>query len=543
MRCTPPTKRRRHRTLVTSLGAGGLASLLAALSCSSSESSPSDTEGTPTVSPESGQGFVVGANDLPSEPGVPMGSADNGGCLGETRQAEAIGLDMFVMLDLSGSMLDPLPAALNTTKWDAVRGSLEAFVRAPETSGIGIGLQYFPQANAGVPFACTSNADCGSGGPCTSSLCVSRGQLPDPDGGGTLDFLRPSDASGTLCSSDADCNLSGGSCRTLLGACVFPAGASSANPAAHFANVSATPATSIIPALCEGQGDCAGVPGSRCETVGLCSLSPVQCTPSVGCRQGAGECLPFPYTCADYTSCDISRYSAPAIAISDAASQSDALIASLRAQQPVGATPTGPALTGALEHARAWSEQHPGRQVVTVLATDGFPTVCEPLEIPELAALASAAADAQSPVRTFVIGVFGDADLGADGQARLDALARAGGSERALVVNTAGDVARDFLDALSGIRSTAVSCDFQLDAAVGLDFDQVNLLVTDNGGSTTPLSSVSDRAACGDADGWYYVRDGAGAPLSLSVCPATCERLETRRARADLQIGCVTRIR
>lgn len=516
--------------------------MLAALGCSSDDSeSASDANNPSPGSPESGQGFVVGASDLPGEP-APSSAADNG-CLGETRQAEAIGLDMFVMLDLSGSMLDPLPAAPDdATKWDAVRGSLESFVRSPDTSGIGIGLQYFPQANSGVPFACASNADCGSGGPCTSSLCVAPGQLSDPERG-TLSFLSSADAEGTLCASNADCTTAGSSCRTLTGACIFPAGSAGASSPARFANVSATPATSVVPALCEAQSDCEGVPGTRCETVGLCSLAPVQCTASVGCRPGAGECLPFPYTCSDYTSCDIARYSAPAIPISDAAGHSDAVIASLRAQQPVGATPTGPALAGALEHARAWAEDHPGRQVVTVLATDGFPTVCAPLDIPDLAALASSAADAARPVRTFVIGVFGDADLGADGQARLDAIARAGGSERAFVVNTAGDVARDFLDALSGIRSTAVSCDFQLDGAAALDLERVNLQLTENGGATTLLSSVSDRAACGSADGWYYVRDDAGTPLQISVCPATCERLETRRARADLQVGCVTRIR
>jgi hypothetical protein len=538
------SKRRPQRLLLGGIGAAGLASMLAAMSCSSSEASSSDTgDGTGGAAPGVNPGFVVGASDLPGESSPAPGAVDSGGCLGETRQAEAIGLDMFVMLDLSGSMLDLLPAAPGpTSKWDAVRGSLESFVGAPETSGIGIGLQYFPQANAGVPFACTSNADCGSG-PCTSSLCVTRGQVNDPEGGVPLEFWRPADAGGTLCLTDADCDASGGSCQTLHGACVLPAGASSANPSAHFANVSATPTTSIVPALCESQQDCGGVPDSRCEAVGLCSLAPVQCTASVGCRPGAGECLSFPYTCADYTSCDVARYGTPAIAISAATSHAADVIASLRAQVPVGATPTGPALSGALDHARAWAEQHPGRQVVTVLATDGFPTVCEPLEIPDIALLASTAASGPRPVRTFVIGVFGDADLGADGQARLDEIARAGGSERAIVVNTAGDVTRDFLDALNGIRSTAVSCDFQLDAAPGLDFDHVNLQVTDAEGERIELLSVSDRTACGDADGWYYVRDSAGVPLQLSVCPATCEQLERERARVDLQIGCVTRIR
>jgi hypothetical protein len=538
----PFSPRRQHRPSRTVLGVGGMAGLLAVAGCSSDSSSSPAGAGGGGATPEQGQGFVVGTDELPGESSSAPSAVDSAGCLGETRQAEAIDLDMYLMLDLSGSMLDPLPAAPRaTTKWDAVRSSLESFVQAPDTSGIGIGLQYFPQANAGVPFACASNADCGSGA-CTSSLCVEAGRREGPEGS-VLEFFRAAGDGGTLCSADADCETSGGSCRTTLGACVFPPGASSADPAAHFANVSDTPETSIATALCESQPDCAGIPGSRCEVVGLCSLSPLQCTPSVGCRAGAGECQPFPYTCADYTSCDPGRYAAPAVAIDDATTHGAELIASLRAQLPVGATPTGPALAGALEHSRLWAEQHPGRQVVTVLATDGFPTVCEPLEIPAIAALASSAAAAPLPVRTFVIGVFGDADLGADGQARLDELARAGGSGRAIVVNTAGDVARDFLDALNAIRSTAVSCDFQLDAGSGLDFDHVNLRVTDAAGSTEDLLSVGDPAACGSGDGWYYVRDAAGAPSQLRVCPATCEQLERERARVDLQIGCVTRIR
>jgi hypothetical protein len=491
-------------------------------------------------------GFVVGANDLPGK--SPASSSElGGGCLAETRQAEAIRLDMFLMLDISGSMLDPLPAAqqssLSTTKWDAVRGSLESFVQAPDAVDIGVGLQYFPQGNDGVPFACSSNAECGAGGPCTNSLCVSRGERAASDGGGTIAFLRASGDEGTLCSSDAECAPLGAQCRTMTGACVFAAGATPDDPAARFANVSDAPETSVVPALCSSSDDCQGVPLSRCEAVGLCSLAALQCTDSVGCPAGAGECLPFPYTCSSYTSCDTERYATPAVAISDAGDRSASVIASLRAQVPVGATPTGPALRGALANASLWASQHLDRQVVTVLATDGFPTVCEPLEIPDIAQLASDAAQGQRPVRTFVIGVFGTQDLDTDGRQRLDDIARAGGSERALVVNTAGNVAEDFLDALNVIRNTAVSCDFQLDATTGLDFERVNVLVTSADGTPTELSNVADRAACGNAAGWYYVRDDAGVPTQLSVCPATCTQLETERARVDLQIGCLTRIR
>jgi hypothetical protein len=520
---------------------------LLAVGCTAPDA-PAAVDSAAGVMPGSGEGadgFVVGAGDLPGQ--SPMASNGvGGGCLGETRQAEAIRLDMFLMLDLSGSMLDPLPAAqqsvLSTTKWDAVRGSLESFVQAPDAAGIGVGLQYFPQGNAGVPFACSSNAECGDGGPCTNSLCVSRGERAASESEGAVAFLRAAGDDGTLCSSDADCAPLGAQCRTMTGACVFAAGATE-NPAARFANVSDTPESSVVPALCSSSEDCLGVPLSRCEALGLCSLAPVQCTDSVGCPAGAGECLPFPYTCANYTSCDTARYAAPAVAISDADTRSADIIASLRAQVPIGATPTGPALGGALAHASLWASQHLDRQVVTVLATDGFPTVCEPLEIPDIAQLASAAAQAQRPVRTFVIGVFGTQDLDTDRRQRLDDIARAGGSQQALLVNTAGNVTEDFLSALNVIRSTAVSCDFQLDATTGLDFEHVNLLVTSAAGAPTELSNVADGAACSDGSGWYYVRDAAGVPTQLSVCPATCNQLETERARVDLQIGCATRIR
>ncbi len=501
---------------------------------------------TSTAEPGAGPGFVIGADDLPSSPNALPGNETTGsGCLGETRQAEAIGLDMFVMLDLSGSMLDPLPnqasVASPTTKWDAVRAALESFVQAPETSDIGIGLQYFPQANSGVPFACEQNEDCGGGGSCTSSLCVTPAVLQVADGDGSWEFTRVAGESGTVCSGDVDCSSAGGSCRRMLGACVFPPGTVAARPEGHFVNASASPEASFVTALCSSDDDCLGVPGSRCEIVGLCSRAPVQCASSAGCPSGAGECQAFPYTCSNYTSCDAARYAAPAVDISSSESRSAEIIASLAAQVPAGATPTGPALSGALEHAQLWAEQHPERQVVTVLATDGFPTVCQPLELPELAGLASAALSGARSVRTFVIGVFGDLD--ADGQQRLDAIASAGGSDRALVVDTASSLAVDFLAALNVIRSTAVSCDFQLDSDAGLNFDRVNLRVRDEAGGTRSLLNVGDASACGSGDGWYYVRDAAGAPAQLSVCPATCTAFQGERARVDLEIGCATRIR
>ena len=491
-----------------------------------------------------GDGFLIGEDGLPGESGVGDQS-----CLGETLQAEPVGLDMYVMLDISGSMLDLLPASgLDTTqltKWEAVRQSLESFVQASSESNIGIGLQYFPLSNEGVPPTCASNEECGPGGPCTNSICVSSGELDVPDDGAPpFDFVRVAGDTPRFCASDADCGGAGETCRTMIGECLFPPDTIPQNPNGAFLNVAQNPDTSQVSPLCGEPADCGGLPLSACEEVGVCSEQLFKCSYSIGCPPGAGECVPFPYSCVNQTTCDIARYAAPAVPISRAPEHGSELLASIAAQIPQGQTPTGPALTGALEHARLWASQNPNRQVVTVLATDGFPTVCAPLDVLDIGAVAAVANSGEQPVRTFVIGVFGSVDLGADGQRRLDGIARAGGTSRAIVVNTAGDVGADFLKALNQIRDTAVSCEFQIDSTLGLDFDRVNLRVTDAKGNTADLFNVGDVSACGDdAQGWYYVRDAVGNPTQISVCPSTCGTFMGEGVRADLQIGCATRIR
>jgi hypothetical protein len=518
--------------------------LAASVGCSSATDNPAADE----QNPQMGDGFLIG--DEAAAGGTSGGTDQGPSCQGETRKAEAIGLDIFVMLDSSGSMLDVLPssaanpAAAQITKWDAVRSSLEAFLQAPETAGIGVGLQYFPQSNEGVPASCETNDECGSGGgPCTSSLCVVDGELDVVDGAPPFDFVRFAGADPRFCVSDEDCTGYGESCRTMVGECVFPPNTVPQNPEGAFVNVSDTPAISLVSPLCSGDLDCQGLPQTICEEIGVCSEQFIKCSLSIGCPTGAGECVPFPYSCFNQTSCDVGAYSVPAVPISDAATHGAEIIGSLAEQFPQGQTPTGPALTGALEHARLWAEQHLDRQVVTVLATDGFPTVCEPLAIDDIADVALGAATAARPVRTFVIGVFGNGDLGGDGQQRLDGIARAGGSDHAIVVNTAGNVTEDFLQALNVIRNTALSCDFQLDPGAALDFDRVNLQVNDPVSGSRELFNVGDVSACGDGDGWYYVRDVSGNPTQIRVCSSTCAAFTGEGVSADLQIGCATRIR
>lgn len=518
------------------MGLGGVA-LWSALSCGSDERSSEQSSGFILGDDVSGQG----GGEEPAPEDLPQ-------CLGETREAETIGLDMFVMLDISGSMLELLPrlSVLEAprTKWDAVRSALQSFIAAPETADIGMGIQYFPQVRQDVPFSCTSNAECGeSGGPCSNSVCVVREELVDPTGQlPPLSFSRTPDSGPVNCSADGEC-AAGETCRTIVGQCVISAGTRPDVPGGAFLNVSADPDNTVVSPLCSDQSDCSGLPGTNCEEVGICANQALICSATIGCPPGAGACGAFPYGCVNQTQCELEAYSTPAVEISSAPDRSVRLLESLRSQTPNGLTPTGPALSGALEHARAWALENPGRQIVTVLATDGFPTECSPVEIPEIAAIAEAAASAERPVRTFVVGVFGSADLGADGQERLDALARAGGTDRAYVINTGGNVVEEFTQALNEIRDRAVSCEFQLDPSGALDFDRVNLQVTDAAGNTTDLFSVGDVSACGDSgQGWYYVRDAAGVPRQINVCPGTCATFADDGISVNLQIGCDTRI-
>jgi hypothetical protein len=123
-------------------------------------------------------------------------------------------------------------------------------------------------------------------------------------------------------------------------------------------------------------------------------------------------------------------------------------------------------------------------------------------------------------------------------------VARAGDTGRALIVNTAGDVTQDFLAALNAVRTTSLSCDFSLDSDALLDFERVNLQVTDPGGVKTPLFNVGDAPGCSaDGNGWYYVRDSAGVPTQIRVCPVACDALQSGEATAELQVGCAMLIR
>jgi len=391
------------------------------------------------------------------------GSANEGGDAGvlsgsdgSSLCAEEQPVDLLLVLDISGSMLDVVPGSV-LTKWDAVRSALETFVQSPMVEDVGLGLHYFPQLRADVPTTCVANAECGPlGGPCSNSVCVVPDLFePDPtDLAPPFQYLRESNPR-TFCASDTDCATVGGTCRTTFGECLIPAGTFVDVPNGAFLDLNQSLDPIVKIPVCEAQVDCSNLPGTICQEVGICGDLSQPCSPSLACPLSSGGCLSIPDTCVEQTLCEVTDYATPAVAVAVTPDRTDAILGSLRSQSPVGLTPTGPALRGALVHARARVEQDPERGVAIVLVTDGFPTECDPVEIPDLAALAQAEAMSSPAIRTFVIGVFSSLDLGVDGQARLDMLAAAGGTESAFVVDSAGNLTEEFLAALSVIPEAA----------------------------------------------------------------------------------------
>ncbi|HEX2880555.1 MAG TPA: hypothetical protein VHO25_13575, partial [Polyangiaceae bacterium] len=106
---------------------------------------------------------------------------------------------------------------------------------------------------------------------------------------------------------------------------------------------------------------------------------------------------------------------------------------------------------------------------------------------------------------------------------------------------------QDFLTALQGISSSAISCEFLLPTDGDLNYDEVNLLLTQADGSEVQLANVGSPAGCatGGEAGWYYLNDAeTGVPFQISVCPAVCQQFSNvSGGRVDLQIGCETIIR
>jgi hypothetical protein len=117
-----------------------------------------------------GQGGTI------SSAGGASGAAGIGNeCASETRQAELIPLDLYLMIDTSGSMTENTSGG--QTKWTAVRNALNSFLGSTEATGLGVGIQYFPIKKPNVPDTCTASSQCNGAGPCFYKGCTGTANL------------------------------------------------------------------------------------------------------------------------------------------------------------------------------------------------------------------------------------------------------------------------------------------------------------------------------------------------------------------------------
>jgi hypothetical protein len=395
---------------------------------------------------------------------------------------------MYVMLDRSSSMLEL--TGTGATKWQAIGEALSSFVRDPQSSGLGVGLQYFPLATPGVPDHCETDSDCGAkGGQCRSKACA-------PPAAGAAQFTV------TGCFSNADCPSNSTGC-VRFGVC------------------------------------------SENSKLACFDLGPGGCL-------AQGDCVPYVGECSHADSCIVADYAKPAVPIALLPDNADALIASLSAAEAHGATPTSAALTGALQLAAQHASDHPDHRVIAVLATDGLPTECLPTSVTNATQAVSIVAKvaqqgfvAQPSIPTYVIGVFSSSDTGA--RSNLNVLAASGGTKEAFIVDQGQNVAQQLIAALSNIRTGWLACEYQLPSAPleqSLDYTLVNVELNSSTRHQETISYVRSLASCSKTKlGWYYDADPKAdqTPTKISLCPKTCDTVHAEtEVTIDIRLGCAT---
>jgi len=373
-------------------------------------------------------------------------------CVAQKASGEVWPLDMYIMMDQSGSMSSTINLAGTITKWKAVTEGLGAFFNAqPASADLGVGIQFFPLPvkQWDTMTKCTQNGnECPDTALCTQvdigTYCLSK------------------------CTSDAACG------------------------------------------------------GAECVS-------------------GGGDsdiCL--------NDSCDANVYANPEVAVGMLSTTKAGVLASMAAHGPLTMTPTVPALAGAIQYAKAYAPQHPERKVIVVFATDGMPTEC-PADNQPTAGLnmskqiATKALTENPSIKTFVIGVVDMGDWMSTNN--LNALAKAGGTDTALIVKPNQDMATQFSTALEKIKGKAVGCEFKIPVpeAGKVDPAKVNVVYKVNGGADEKVYKVADASKCSaTTGGWYY--DNPVDPSAIILCPKTCEVVQTPSQKVDvsMQLGCET---
>ncbi len=432
-------------------------------------------------------------------------------CARDTYNAERVDVNLYLVLDISGSMSSPIAVDTDVTQWDAVRAAVTEFIESPESAGFNLALNYYPlmgeRSNCGPGATCTSDVDC------VTTVCDLRFAFAD--------IYTP-------CGADSECELSievDG--QTYEEICIQPGRCDNDELELCFLD-------------------------DQCPTGGTCMISD-----AVG-------------LCPGEVSCDAAEYSTPSVARSPLPEQAAEMVESLLSKEPdmFSNTPTHVALAGAYREVDQWMQDEPDTRSFVVVATDGAPIGCVPLGTrEEVEAEATQRTfdtiqvGSDFGIQTFVIGVFPDlegleldpADIAAY-QAEVDTLrgkltdmARIGGTESPFDVTANVNATDAFLDALAEIRGEVLPCEYVIPAPDEgtVAFDKLNVELSSGGDAETILKVDGPGDCAAGEDSWYYnVDEGSQTPTAVVLCPDTCDNANAESGnQIDIVLGCQTIVR
>jgi hypothetical protein len=473
----------------------GSALLCGALSCGGDDSAAGGSSGGAQGGGGTGGGTIInsgggggsysGYNDaslIGTDGSLGLGGGvaeipEDAACATETQQGQRIPLTMYVLLDSSASMLDALSNQGMASKWDATKAAITTFVNDPASTGLSVGLQYFPVLKPNVPASCMADTDCVGSGPCDFAMTCDNTSVVTP------------------CTTNADCPAVGGG----------PAG------------------NCVLLGACQ-------VSGGYCAPVGIrCAFGFDRCVRLLGYCHGRDSCDNAAYAMPAIEVAPLPGAAQPIIA-SMAAHTPDGLTPTLAA--------LGGGFDYA--RARAMADPTQRVVLLLATDGFPTECSANPDDLTPIQTLVSSQATGTPPISTFVIGVFSPAEQAA-ATTNLNSIAKAGGTGSAFIINTSQNVQQAFLEALNKIRGTLLTCEFKLPQPEGgqLDPQLVNVRYTSNAGQSTLLGNVPGGACDPNKGGWHY--DNDQAPTKIQLCDSTCSAIQADQGGSvKILLGCKT---
>ena len=292
--------------------------------------------------------------------------------------------------------------------------------------------------------------------------------------------------------------------------------------------------------LCSDDSECPF--GEECHRLGACSddieslcyadlSSDFYCDTGQTCDALGG--------CNDHWSCREKDYKTPAISVSSLPEARTKLLLALDTQEQRGGTTTLPALKGVFSSASRWQAENTDHKAIVILATDGFPTLCDPAidpaageetseGIPKLVDVALE--NSKTGLLTFVIGVFSPEEE-QDARVNLSQIAKAGDTDEAFIVTTNEQVSGRLIDALAQIRDHAGECEFSIPWPNKTPLSSYQFEVGMTASSSAPpdvLFRAKSRDACPNDRPAYYFDEGTAdkaQPGRVILCPIACSSL------------------